>query len=95
MNLAICPFNREGGPSKRTLGSNCFGVTQAVAKRSGIRRQAIRIGEVRGQFEPSVLTKLHEDTKVVCKGKFQIATREGSLERLLYCLLRVESNWRI
>lgn len=58
-------INREGGPSKRTLGSSYSRVTQAVAKRRGIRRQAIRIGEVRGQFEPSVLAELHEDTKVV------------------------------
>jgi nitrogen regulatory protein PII len=95
MNFAICPLNREGGPSQGTLGSNRFGVAKAIAKRSGIRRQAIRIGEVRGRFESGVLTELHENTNVMRERKFQIATREDSLERLLDCLLRVESNRRI
>jgi hypothetical protein len=95
MNLGIRPLNSKGGPPQSTLSGNRFGVAEAVAKRSGIRRQAIRFGEVHGQFEPGVLAELHEGTKVVRKGKFQIATREGSLESLLYCLLRMESNRRI
>src|SRR6185312_6079086 len=95
MNLGDSPLNSQCGPSQRTRGGDRSGVAQSIAKRRGVRRKSIRVREIGGKLEPGVLAELHKETEIVSEGKLQVATGDGGLERLLHCLLCMESHWRI
>lgn len=93
--LGLCPLDGKPGPTDGALGRYSPRIAQAVTDSSRVLRESIRLRKVRRQLEPSILTQLHEQTKVVGERKLLAATGNGGLECLLHRLLCMEAHWRI